>query len=132
MATKTTISELHYRVLPDKRRGRRLIELTRPLVLKLQIASCRLVIIVPKGTQSDLASVPRCLWSLLPPDGEYQEAAIIHDWLYSIGASRWFADSVFRQVMKELGVPLWKRWLLWFGVRCGGWIWWREKPTLPL
>jgi hypothetical protein len=123
---KTTISELHYRVLPTQKRGRRLIELTRPLVLRIK-EPLRLVILIPKGTPSDLASVPRCLWWLFPPDGVYQEAAVIHDWLYSKKFSRWFADAIFRFVMQELGVPRWKLWLMWFGVRCGGWIWWRGK-----
>jgi hypothetical protein len=123
----TTITELHYRVLPDVRRGRRLIELTRPLVLRVQFGTLRIVVGVPKGTQSDLASVPRCLWPLFPPDGQYQEAAIFHDYLYAISAPRWLADALFRYVMADLGVPHWKRWLMWCGVRCLGWIWWSGK-----
>jgi hypothetical protein len=127
MDKTATISELHYRVLATCKRGRRLIELTKPLVLRVKIQSFRITIVVPKGTQSDLASVPRCLWPLFPPDGAYHEAAIIHDWMYSIGAPRWLADAVFRFVMRELGVPGWKLWLMWLGVRCGGWVWWRGK-----
>ena len=37
---------------------------------------------VPKGFITDGASVPQILWSLLPPEGEYFRAAIIHDRLY--------------------------------------------------
>lgn len=129
VADGITISELHYRVLSTCKRSRRLIELTRPLVLRIKIQSFRMVIAVPKGTQSDLASTPRCLWWLFPPDGVWHEAAIIHDWLYSIGAPRWLADATFRLVMEVSGVPLWKRWLMWMGVRCGGWIWWRKKDA---
>lgn len=40
------------------------------------------VIEVPVGFVTDLATVPRIFWSLLPPDGEYAKAAIIHDYLY--------------------------------------------------
>jgi hypothetical protein len=127
MTDGVMISELRYRVLPTQKRGRRLIELTRPLVLRVKIQSFRQVLVVPKGTQSDLATTPRCLWWVFPPDGLWQEAAVIHDWLYSIGVSRWLADAIFRFVMIQLKVPTWKLWLMWLGVRCGGWIWWRKK-----
>lgn len=40
------------------------------------------VIEVPAGFVTDLASVPRIFWTLLPPDGKYAKAAIIHDYLY--------------------------------------------------
>jgi hypothetical protein len=40
------------------------------------------VITIPKGYKWDLSSVPRFLWWLLPPDGDFQIAALIHDYLY--------------------------------------------------
>ncbi len=40
------------------------------------------IIHVPAGFVTDLASVPRIFWTLLPPDGKYAKAAIIHDYLY--------------------------------------------------
>lgn len=39
-------------------------------------------IVVPEGFITDFASIPRFLWSIYPPTGRYQEAAVIHDWLY--------------------------------------------------
>lgn len=39
-------------------------------------------IIIPKGYKWDLSSVPRFLWWLLPPDGDFQIGALIHDYLY--------------------------------------------------
>ena len=36
---------------------------------------------VPAGFVSDLASVPRIFWPFLPPDGDYSQAAVLHDWL---------------------------------------------------
>ena len=39
-------------------------------------------ITIPSGYIWDLSSVPRFLWSLLPPDGDFQIAALIHDFLY--------------------------------------------------
>lgn len=39
---------------------------------------------VPKGFITDIASIPRWVWSFsgLTPDGLYRNAALIHDWLY--------------------------------------------------
>lgn len=39
-------------------------------------------ITIPKGYKWDLSSVPRFLWWLLPPDGDFQIGALIHDFLY--------------------------------------------------
>lgn len=38
-------------------------------------------ITVPAGFVSDLASIPRPLWTIFPPDGSYTQAAVLHDWL---------------------------------------------------
>lgn len=40
------------------------------------------VIKIHKGYKWDLSSVPRLLWWLLPPDGDFQIGALIHDFLY--------------------------------------------------
>jgi hypothetical protein len=47
----------------------------------IQLSSGR-YILIPKGYQWDLSSVPRFLWWLLPPDGDFQMAALIHDYCY--------------------------------------------------
>lgn len=39
-------------------------------------------IVVPTYFRTDMASIPRIFWSIYPPTGRYQRAAIIHDWLY--------------------------------------------------
>lgn len=68
------------------------------------------VIRVPAGFVTDLASIPRWLWSLIPPDGKYAKAAIVHDYLYTqaIGTKS-YADDIFLEAMTVLGVPTWKR-----------------------
>lgn len=38
---------------------------------------------IPVGFVTDFASVPRILWTILPPWGKYGKAAVIHDWLFS-------------------------------------------------
>jgi len=52
-----------------------------------------MVIIIPNGYEWDLSSVPRFLWWLLPPDGDFQIGALIHDYLYQYNIkNRKFAD----------------------------------------
>lgn len=40
------------------------------------------IITIPKGFEWDLSSVPKRLWSIMPPDGDFAIAALIHDYLY--------------------------------------------------
>jgi hypothetical protein len=81
---------------------------------------------------TDLASVPRSLTWLFPRYGRYTKAAVLHDFLCqnfrdapSISSAapsllpltdRSDADEVFLVVMKELGVPRLRRWLMWGAV----------------
>ena len=75
-------------------------------------------IIVPVGFVTDLASIPRGLWNLLPKSGAYNEAGVVHDYLYRInGVTRKEADEVFLQAMEELGVGRVRRTLMWSAVR---------------
>lgn len=79
---------------------------------------------VPEGYVTDFASIPRATSWLYPRTGAYSAAAIIHDWLITdllptglITSAR--VDEVFREAMKELGVPAARRWVMWAGVRLG-------------
>jgi hypothetical protein len=49
--------------------------------LKIELSNGK-IITIPKGYTWDLSSVPRFLWWLLPPDGDFQIGALIHDYLY--------------------------------------------------
>ena len=79
------------------------------------------IIGVPRSYVTDLASVPRALWTVFPPHGRYAKAAIVHDYLYSnaIGSKRW-ADRVFFEAMGILGVPKWRKWTMYWAVRLFG------------
>lgn len=79
------------------------------------------VIRVPVGTITDLASVPRILWAIFPPHGQYAKAAIVHDYLYehAIGTKVW-ADRVFLEAMTVLGVARWRRVAMYWAVRLFG------------
>lgn len=83
------------------------------------------VITVPSDFITDLASVPRLFWALLPPHGVYERAAVVHDWHCvqlakgSCAVSSRDADGLFRRMAREGGAGLVTRWLLWLGVRYG-------------
>ncbi|EBC2121920.1 DUF1353 domain-containing protein [Salmonella enterica] len=79
------------------------------------------VIEVPAGFVTDLATVPRIFWMLLPPDGKYAKAAIIHDYLYGNALrSKKEADLIFLDGMTVLGVPKWKSMVMYLAVRVFG------------
>lgn len=60
---------------------------------------------VPQGFVTDLASIPPTLFPLLRADGEYAQAAIVHDYLYwTQRTTREYADDVFRIAMRDLEV----------------------------
>lgn len=98
---------------------------------------------VEAGFDTDYASVPRGLWNLYPPDGEYTEAAVIHDALYwhqaltegGLPVTREQADLVFLEGMKALGIGWLTRSILYRAVRLGGGKAWadnaRKKAGLP-
>lgn len=79
------------------------------------------VITVPAGFVTDLASIPRLFWSVLPPHGRYAKAAIIHDYLYVEAIkTREYADKVFLEAMEVLGVSWVKRRIMYAAVRMFG------------
>jgi len=105
-----------------------------------------IVVEVPVGYVTDFASIPRFLWSLLPPIGKYGKAAVVHDFLcthqnlwisqdalirhaVALGldyenleggiyyVTRKQADQIFLEAMAVLGVPKWKRLTMYGAVR---------------
>lgn len=104
-------------------------------------------ITVPRGFRCDLSSSPRVVWSFISPF-DLGPAAILHDFIYSHGGrlpvgaheqvflSRYFivtspwtrrdADRLFARVMRESGVPRWRRRLAYLAVRLFGWKDWKE------
>jgi hypothetical protein len=100
--------------------------------------------VVPKGTLTDFASVPRVFAWLVPSYGLFTAAAVLHDHLVRVERpagriSAVDADGLFRRAMRELGVPFLVRWFMWAAVRLGsltdrdgrpGWI--RDLPAVAL
>jgi len=52
-----------------------------------------IIVHIPEGFDWDLSSVPKLLWCIFPPDGDFEIAALVHDYLYRNKLiSRRFAD----------------------------------------
>lgn len=98
----------------------RTVRLIAPLRYQTDVAYLG-VIHVPEGFITDFASVPRGLWNLFPPQGEYSRAAVVHDFLYRCtDVERRFCDAVFLEAMRLLGVGWFTRRLMYRAVRLFG------------
>jgi Protein of unknown function (DUF1353) len=66
-------------------------------------------IVVPRGFVTDLASIPRIFWGILPPHHySYRLAALIHDYLLYQKSDYGYANQVFKEIMQLSGVKKWK------------------------
>ncbi len=89
------------------------------------------------GATTDLGSIPQVAWSFgFAPDGPGVKPFVIHDLLYRTAGTcvlngiryrtraqpytRKEADQILRKAMKVVGVPAWRRELIYAAVRLGG------------
>ena len=109
----------------------RIWRLEESLIYEVKYLGSGRVIKVPKGFETDGASIPRIFQSLLPIWDKYSRAAIIHDYLYyglktfnphKEGLTRKQADYVFLEAMKVSKVNFITRYCLWTFVRIFGWV----------
>lgn len=88
-------------------------------------------IIVPKGFETDFASVPQALQNVLPRWDTYGRASVLHDWLYwNQQFDRRTADGLFYEAMLATSVVAWKRWALYSAVRAFGERAWVDNHTI--
>lgn len=96
------------------------------------------VVRVPKGFETDLASVPRLLWPLIGSHELSIVAPVVHDWLYRRRGLYWQvdrkqyltradADRLFLRLMILEGVAGWKARAAWLAVRLFA-LDWRRHP----
>lgn len=88
---------------------------------------------VPRGFETDFASVPGVFRCIVSPIGRHGKAAVLHDRLYATGErrSRRESDLIFLEAMQVLGVSPWRRYVMYGAVRLFGWWAWykhRRKP----
>jgi hypothetical protein len=113
MATKVTYkSSLNIRVLSDA-----MFELVSPFIVQLDEDE----VIVPTGFKTDFASVPRLPIVYLTLGGLGDEAAVLHDYLYSRAMyPREDCDMYFYLALRESGIGYLAAKAMYLGVRVGG------------
>lgn len=103
-----------------------------------------------KAFVTDFASVPWPARMLIPKDGDYNQAAVLHDYLYymlgrvrvvdRLGNESWYVftrkecDEIFKRAMRtlhkssaDIKIPTWKRRVMYRAVRLGGWKGWNRR-----
>ena len=99
---------------------------------------------IPKGFTWDLSSVPRLFWAILPPDGDFELAYLIHDYLWinkeDMTEQFGYYQMKFDQKWTDDEMLLWAKatngtkklslrnidnYLRYYGVRAFGWLVWK-------
>lgn len=136
-------------VFGQSRGGRPCVRLLHPVQYHVGSDDSLEVITVPAGFVTDFASIPWGLWNLFPPWGPHARPAIVHDFLYETSGtgvwravgdepagryitrqadySRSEADGIFREALGVVGVPGWRRTLMYRAVRLGGGSGWKNR-----
>nr|WP_295107497.1 DUF1353 domain-containing protein [uncultured Caulobacter sp.] len=148
---KLVLVLLDNKYTPSIKQGRSLWGLHDPLSYTPSDAAD--TITAPPGFVTDLASIPRWGWIVLPPDGPWVKGAVVHDFLYATRGtgvwkthpsgntrpapySRAEADWILRDALKNRGVDVVRRNIIWAAVRIGGGNGWgkddsRQKRATP-
>lgn len=98
------------------------------------------IIQVPEWFETDMGSIPQCFWWLFNPT-KYV-AYILHDFLYHKKGKietkygivthvfmfkRKRCDQILLEALKAEKCSFIKRWLIYLGVRIGGWVAWKNN-----
>lgn len=121
------ITALGIILIPDEnRQNRRVAALaaTFGFVAKLSRRK-KIAVAVPQGYVTDFASIPGFAQWMISPFGKHSEAAVVHDWLYTLGdkgdkKGRRLADLTFKRALKIVGVGFFRRNIMYMAVRAGG------------
>jgi hypothetical protein len=73
-------------------------------------------ITVKAGTYTNLTTVPRLFWSIIPPHGATKEPSIVHDYLIRSGVSKQLADTFFLYLLL-LSVSEWQAVTMFLSIR---------------
>ena len=90
-------------------------QLMRNLIYRTEAGN---MYVVPRGFKTDLATIPKIFWGILPPHDLYLSAAILHDYFC---VNNWIKrkdiDKLFLEAMKWSNIPKWKRYVVYLSVR---------------
>ena len=85
------------------------------------------LIVAAKYFITDLGSVPRIAWNIIPPLGPATLGYVIHDWLYATQpCTRAKADDCLLRLMGQFGVGYVARYTVYWALRAAGWAAWNE------
>lgn len=118
------LTPLDARKLAPGPNGRGTYKLLAPLVYQSDLLGKTLAI--PFGFVTDYASVPRLPLMFMVAGDTAHEAAVVHDWLYTVHAidgreiDRDLADAVFREAVEAVEGSRILASVMWAGVRLGG------------
>lgn len=83
---------------------------------------------VPAGFETDFGSVPQIFWGIVSPIGKALGGYVLHDYLYATQErTRLVSDAILLEALEVIGVNWFQRWLIYRGVRVGGWVAWRKN-----
>jgi hypothetical protein len=109
-----------------KEGSRRVAAVAQPFGFVCKLGSKeRLAVVVPAGYVTDFASIPKAVHFIISPFGKHAEAAVVHDWLYTLGKprdrkGRRIADKAFVKALRLLDVSWFTRQIMFWAVRFGG------------
>jgi hypothetical protein len=111
--------------------GERLVFVV-PYLVSLQVNGCGLWIAIPEGYSWDGASIPRACWSIMghPLEADLRLASLVHDWHCEHAtdeAERMVGDALFLLLLRQAGLPRWRRLAMWAAVRLYAVFFWRVK-----
>lgn len=114
------VTKLEVELLDDtSNEGRGTWRLTAPLIYQSDL--CHGPFYVPAGFCTDFASVPRLPVAFLLTADSCHAASALHDWLYSTHpVPRATADALLKEASLTSGVPSWRCWSMYLGVRVFG------------
>lgn len=87
-------------------------------------------IFVPKGFKTDFGSIVSFLWAIVgaPATGKHRRGVLFHDWIYATQQiPRKEADDICLEIMKFDETNVIQRYMIYYGVRMGGFISWDRK-----
>lgn len=108
------LTTLDVRQIDDKQ-----VVLIHPFVVDIDGQLVR----IPSGFVTDYASVPRVPVAYLVAGDKGSKAAVLHDYLYSLGGTqedKKYADDAFYAGLRELGIGVVTSWLMYQAVRSFG------------
>jgi len=117
------------RLLATYSRGRRNVQFLTELIYTDEVRGIEARI--APGSVTDWTSAPRWAWSVIPSFDMAAEASALHDSLLTlrrlienglpVSISRKTIDRLYREALRPLGVPQWRRNVHWLGVRFQAW-----------